>query len=130
MNEKRRKGEPNGQKLTPGERAKNWASAAVTAWPIMVTLLGLLGWSNAERIAQFALQEADGQTEVIPGGVSFEESVARHAQEINARVDDLEGVVAVQKADLSAEDRKNLQILRKKLADINVRLMAVEELVN
>ena len=75
--ENRRAGEKKGRKLSPGERAKNWAGAAVTLWPILVFLLGLLGYTNADKIT--ALAQPDGNTEIV--NQNFEEQVQKFSQE-------------------------------------------------
>ena len=130
MVEKRRKGEENGKRLTPGERAINWAKATAAAWPVVLGLVGLLGWTNSDYIMRAVnIQEADGKTEVQPGGMTFEETVAKFTQEINARVDEIDGRIEVHKANLSADDRRNLVQLRKELKAVTMRLERVEELV-
>ncbi len=48
-----RKGEKHGRSLSPGERAKHWASACKEGWPVVLGLIGLLGYTNADEIRQF-----------------------------------------------------------------------------
>lgn len=127
--EKKRAGESSGRRLTPGERAVNWAKAAVTAWPIVLPLLAALGWTNKDHIQSWVITEADGQTEVLPGGQTFEEMVAKFTTEIAARVDEIEGRLEVSKADLSQDDRKNYAALAKQLKAIDARLTEIEEVV-
>lgn len=118
-------------KMTVGERAINWSKAAVTIWPVIVGLLALLGWTNSDHIMRaLSVPEPDGVTEVELGGLTFEDMVVKFTREMNARVDELEGRVEVQRADLSTSDRKNLQKLQGELHKLNERLVAVEELVN
>ena len=80
--ENRRAGEKKGRKLSPGERAKNWASAAVTLWPILVFLLGLLGYTNADKIPGFA------ETEIVNN--NLENEFTQFSRETVARLNRLE----------------------------------------
>lgn len=79
--EKRRAGEKEGRTLTPGERVKNWVSAAVAAWPIMVALLGLLGYTNKDHVHGYIFPTVDDNISV--GSGPFEEEVKTRITEIS-----------------------------------------------
>ena len=142
MSEQRRKGEKEGKRLTPGERAINWMRACKEGWPVFLGLVTLLGVTNSDRImSAVSVPELDGITEVQPGGASFEQLVAKALTEANGRMDSIQGEVAVLRADLAAADRKiesasaaanrdTRTQVTKELDEVKVRLTHVEELVN
>ena len=61
----RRKGESEGRRLYPAERFKIWVSAFVQAWPIVIPLLGLLGYTNKDNIATFINGAPVAEGEVV-----------------------------------------------------------------
>ena len=80
--------------MTAGERAKNWAAALVTLWPIIVVLLGTTGFLNREAIHKFVggeetLPIPDGQLitpEEDAANDVFRAQVRQSIQAINAAV--------------------------------------------
>ena len=120
MNEHRRKGESQGPRLSPGERAKHWAQAAVTAWPIMLPLLGVLGYTNADHITGWTgLAQPDARTEITETDVTFEQQVQRFSQEVNAEL-----------STLRKADAANLKQLEARLETLSKEVAEIQELVN
>lgn len=112
MGEKRRAGEPAGRRLTPGERAKNWASAAVTAWPIVIPLLGLLGYTNKDHIGNWVgLAETDGITDIAPEA-DFRAQVKKFSQDIVERLNSIEANSIAIKHQLAKKDQENYEALK------------------
>ena len=108
-----RKGEKDGAKLTPGERALNWAKAAA----VIVPLIGI-GAVADEPVARWVgLAEVDHKTEI--GNETFEEQVKRFSEETRNEIDGLKN-----------QDQTNDYNIRKLLHEIDKRLKKVEELVN
>ena len=127
----RRKGEAHGRRLSPGERAKHWAQAAVTAWPIVLPLLGVLGYTNSEHIRSWTgLAQADGQTEVVEGGVTFESQVSTFSREVRAELETIHDEIKKVNSRLAAKDRENYERLEKSLAGLKQQVDEIQELVN
>ena len=115
---KRRVGEPNGRRLTPGERAVHWAKAAVTAWPIILPLLAALGYTNKDHIANLVNggpPVAEGEVVVpyeIPESLrlsleSFDSAIIRLQEEqrrLNARIN------AVDRESENDDDEQNIRL--------------------
>jgi len=73
-----RSSDPKNTALTAGERAINWAKAMTTAWPVILGLVGLLGFTNAEKIKtafKGTLEPVDGISQPAPANANFEEQV-------------------------------------------------------
>ncbi len=77
-----RKGEKHGSKLSPGERAKHWCAAAASAWPVVLGLIGLLGYTNADEIRQFIKPQPVPTPEDVHAIGSFEDQVLQSLDDI------------------------------------------------
>ena len=86
--EQRRAGEKEGRKLSPGERAKNWAGAAVTLWPVLAALLGVLGYTNKEKLGISMLAQPDGVTEIE--SQNFQQQVQKFSRETVEKLNRIE----------------------------------------
>jgi hypothetical protein len=80
-------------KVTAGERAHNWAQALGTLWPIILALVGGTVYGNSETVRNLihgtTVEEADGQTEIVEGGMTFEQSVIKNSQEVRTELDSI-----------------------------------------
>jgi len=54
-------------KITPGERAGNWAQALMTLWPLIIALVGAGAYGNSETIKHWVHGEPLPET---PGEIS------------------------------------------------------------
>jgi hypothetical protein len=89
--------------LSPGERAVNWVKALAIVVGILTTLLG---YTNKERIAGWigGPVEADGKTEIVEGGMTFEESVVKNSKEVRTELDQIKEDIKQLKAKSSNRD--------------------------
>ncbi len=99
--------------MTPGERFHNWARAFMTLWPAWVFILGLLGWTNADHLRDWAgIEEADGQTEVSATGLTFEQSVEKFSREVRDELVRIEQNSAAIRRQMQDSDKKTLESLQ------------------
>ena len=99
--------------LTPGERAHNWAQAAVTLWPVIVALIGLLGWTNKDSVMRWTgLAEADGKTEITATGPTFEDQVRKFSEEVRAELIRIESNSVAMDSQLQDADRRAISRLQ------------------
>lgn len=132
-----RKGERDGPRLTPGERAKNWAQAAVTAWPIVLPLLGLLGYTNADEISRFingkdTLPVPTGEV-VTPTETTVDAWRAQAAQSLasmKAAIDSQKAQIVILQEDLRQMEKRLENGRVRGDEKILERLAAIDELVN
>ena len=79
-------------RLSPGERAHNWAQALVTLWPVILALLGGAVYGNSEAVRNFIHGEpiptADDVDKIIEGG--FEAQVKHSIDTIINKLDEIE----------------------------------------
>ena len=125
----RRKGEKEGRRLYPAERFKIWVGAFVQAWPIVVPILGLLGYTNKDHIANFVNggpPVAEGEV-VVP--TQIPESLRLSLESFDAAITKLQDTDEALRLMIEVGDKKHGAASSK--ADIaqNKRLDALEELV-
>jgi hypothetical protein len=99
------------KRLSPGERAQNWATALVTLWPVIVALIGLLGYTNRDHIRNM-LTEADGKTEIDATGPTFEAQVKKFSEEVRAELIRIEQNSAAIRRQMENSDRETLESLQ------------------
>lgn len=132
-NEYTRRSDVKNKKLPPSVRAMNYAKALVTAWPVVLGLVGLLGYTNADEIKQFyqkvEIEEADGQTEVASGGMTFEESVEKFTKETRKEIEEIKATAERIRTQLAGTDSSNYTKLQEQLKAIDLRLQDIEEIV-
>lgn len=110
-----RKGEPDGKRLSPGERAINWAKAIA----IIVPLIGI-GAVAKDPVVNYLnpLPTPEGEvSEIIEGG--FQAQVREHVRTNNEKIHAIEA--RIQK--LEGISKNNDSALEK-------RIVRIEELVN
>lgn len=107
-----RKGEKHGRSLSPGERAKHWASACKEGWPVVLGLIGLLGYTNAAEIKQFVSKPVPTVEDVTSTG-NFEDQTRAALQSIkdkfkeqDQRLKDLEKRDVTDQAEIREEINK------------------------
>lgn len=126
----KRAGEADGRRLYPGERAAIWAKAAVTAWPIVLPLLGLLGYTNKDHIREWAgMAEADGKTEVEIDSPDRWQQVSKFSTEVTAELEAIRSNSAKIQQQLAARDNANYSKLASQLEGLNGRLAKIEKIV-
>ena len=126
----KRAGESGGRRLSPGERAGHWASAAVTLWPVIVGLVGLLGYTNQETIKGWTgLAEPDGVTE-IDTTADFEAQVQKFSQETVTSLEQLKADVGAIRSQMSREDKRNFEALEDADEALQDQIDEIKELVN
>ena len=81
-------------KLSPGERAINWAKALGI---LCTALTALLGYTNRDTLARWVnITPADGKTEIVGNSdklTPFEQQVKNHTQEADARMTAIEASI-------------------------------------
>lgn len=118
-------------KLTPGERAKHWADALMKVWPVLLVLLGTLGYTNKDEIRGLFIvtDEGAGLVELSP----FEHYM-------QTELERLEGMIEVLKADthiaidglgakLAKRDSVNYQSLDKEIDALQAELIRINGVV-
>ena len=85
--------------------------------PLILTLFGGTLYGNSDTVKQWVhgktVIEADGQTEVIEGGMTFEESVVKHSQEVRTELDQIkQDIIALQARSSSKDGRLQQQITK------------------
>ena len=69
-------------KLTPGERAKHWAEAAMTMWPVILFLLGGTVYGQSETVRNWI----HGADDIVPSEAGFNEQVIHAIEKINEKL--------------------------------------------
>jgi hypothetical protein len=131
LNEQRRKSDSGNKRLPPSERALNYTKALVTAWPVIIGLVGLLGYTNKDHIGKWVgLAQADGKTEITETGPAFESQVKQFSEEVRIEIVSLRNEVKSVNEKLAAQDRQNYQRLEALMNDIKQQVAEMQELVN
>ncbi|MDH3376160.1 MAG: hypothetical protein OEQ39_04220 [Gammaproteobacteria bacterium] len=129
-NEYTRASDPQNKTLSPGVRAINWAKAATTAWPVVLGLAGLLGYTNKDHIEHWVgLAEADGKTEITDDAADRWSQVQKFSTEVRAELEQIKLNSAEIKRQLAAKDQSNYAALRKLVDSIDERVKLIEEVV-
>lgn len=124
-----RKSDPKNKSLSPGERAINWCKALATAWPVILGLVGLLGYTNQDHIKNWVgLAEADGKTE-IEAGDNFQHQVQKFSQEVQTELERIRANSDSIRKQLAEKDQTNYSKLQSRLNKIDERLRLIEGLV-
>lgn len=131
LSEQRRKNDTGNKRLPPSERAVNYAKAIVTAWPVVLGLVGLLGYTNKDHIGRFVgLAEADGETEITQPTETFEQQVKRFSEEVRIELVSLRREVQKVNSRLAQKDAENYKKLEEQLSEIDAKVTSIQELVN
>ncbi len=121
------------KKITVGERALNWARATKEIWPIILLLVGSLGWSNKDNIQGWIdLDQADGQEEVSGNGMQltpFQLQVQKFSQEVRIELEKIKMNSEAIKNKLANKDRSNYSKLKAQIKSIGDRVIAIEKIV-
>jgi hypothetical protein len=92
--------------LAPSVRFQNYCKAFMTTWPALIFILGLLGYTNKDHIAQWTgLSQPDGKTEVVATGSTFEQSVIANSQEVAIEIEKLKRELAAIRALIPNQNR-------------------------
>ena len=94
-------------KLSPGERAHNWAQALVTLWPILLALVGGTVYGNSETVRSWI----HGADDIVPSEAGFNEQVIHAIEQINLKLDEQDARMdKLQKRDSSDQYKLQSQI--------------------
>ena len=127
-----RRSDPKNASLTAGERAINWAKAMTTAWPVILGLIGLLGFTNAERIRTVfkgTLEPVDGIHQPAPANANFEEQVRTSIADIVAELKRQKGKDAQLQSQLQSQDTENYESLQSMIDITRAEVQQIRELV-
>jgi hypothetical protein len=109
--------------MTPGERFHNWARAFMTLWPAWVFILGLLGYTNADHLRDWAgIAEADGKTEIAADGLTFEQSVEKFSREVRDELVRIERNSAAIRQQMQDSDKKTLESLQAQIDSLQATI--------
>ena len=110
-------------KISPGERAVNWAKALAVLCTALVTLLG---YTNRDAIGKWTgLTEADGKTEVI----SLED-IKKFSEEMREEIERIDAEEAEGRAMAAKQATTNYRALVKKQDSQSKKINKITELVN
>jgi len=117
--------------MTPGERAKHWAAAFMTLWPLWALVLGTLGYTNKDEIKGLMFT-SDGQK--IVGLTPFEQTMLNEIERIDleeatGRAEVLAAINAINKK-LASQDTINYRAHDKEIDALHKRMIVMEALVN
>ena len=97
-------------KLPPSERMKNYADAVMKVWPVILVLIGGLGYTNKDEIKGMFFAEADGKTEVENW-----KTMIKFSHEMREEIERIDGELAVLKAETAEQDANNYGSLARKI---------------
>ena len=118
-------------KLTPGERAKHWASAFMALWPAWVFVLGMLGYTNKDEIKGFMITNHDEAiTTLTPFQRHMREEVERiDLEEATGRAELMARLNELEKT-LKRQDTANYRSQDKEIEALKAEMATVRALVN
>jgi hypothetical protein len=91
-------------KLSPGERAHNWAQALVTLWPVLLALMGGAVYGNSETVRNWI----HGADDIVPSEAGFNEQVIHAIEKINDKLAEQDALIGKLKS-RDYSDQKKLQ---------------------
>jgi hypothetical protein len=125
-----RSNDPQNKHLSPGERAINWAKAMTAGWPVVVGLVGLLGYTNKDEVMNWLpLAEVDGKTEITATIDSRWAQMQKFSVETRTEIESLKHEIRSAEIKLNKGDQQNRDSLVKLINDLDVRLSAIETVV-
>lgn len=81
-----RQTDPQNKRLPRSERFKNYCASAGALWPVIIGLVGLLGYTNAEEIKGVFAPKPVPTPEDVHGIGTFEEQLLQSLEDIVAKL--------------------------------------------